>query len=70
MIPAWPGSEKTSFRTGSVIYSKDDGVTQSSGAAVLEEADTRYEACIRFLRLFFLRLFFRRQFHWWHKTTL
>lgn len=65
MIPAWPGSEKTSFRTGSVIYSKDDGVTQSSGAAVLEEADTRYEACIRFLRLFS-----RRQFHWWHKTTL
>ena len=60
MIPAWPGSEKTSFRTGSVIYSKDDGVTQSSGAAVLEEADTRHEACIRFLRLFF-QWQFRRQ---------
>ena len=65
MIPVWLGSEITSFRTGNVIYSKDDGVTQSSGAAVLEEADTRHEACIRFLRLFF-----QWQFRWQRKATL
>ena len=63
--PRLAHAERPCAQSVQAAISTEKKITQPGGAAVPEEADTRHEACIRFLRLFF-----RWRFRWQHKNTL